>query len=227
MATLSAFTRARFYKRRGIVKQHFFFLLIRTRVGFFLSIVFPGEQVATEEEFAPSGGTFAEAGKVFSAEVGEPVLDAKAHQARLQPKTRVPVLQHAGTVTFGLVANATDKVALVDLIAVKEQGFRQALTGISAILRVSNVKRGFVESLRDEVRSGDILRVKIIEVSPHTVQLSIVDANLGVVKAFCSVCRSPLKALPVGPRGPPGLVCENCGSKETRKAASDYDSVKL
>jgi exosome complex component CSL4 len=109
----------------------------------------------------------------------------------------------------------------VDLIPFRSRNFEFVVSGLSAVLRVANIDRKYVKSLRDEIRIGDIVRVKVMEVTSHTIRLTTAERDLGVIKAFCSSCRHDLE------KQGTKLVCRNCGSVESRKTASDYGSGKL
>ncbi|NYZ79854.1 exosome complex RNA-binding protein Csl4, partial [Candidatus Micrarchaeota archaeon] len=136
--------------------------------------------------------------------------------ARLNVRTRVAKLQGVGTVTLGKIAGLTENSALVDLLPMKEDGVDFVPNGITAVLRVSDVTNSYVESMRAEFRTGDIIKTRIVEVSMHTVALSTDGQSLGVVKASCGRCRTTLE------KNDAGLRCPACGFNETRKLSSDY-----
>lgn len=167
-------------------------------------------------EYLPGLGTFAKDDDVLSSNIGVPALDAKNHLARLDILTRVPKLQGVGTVTLGTIAELTESSALIDLEPTKADGFDLVPNGITAVLRVSDVKNSYVESMKAEFRTGDIVKVRIVNVSKHTVALSTDGKSLGVVKAACARCRSTLDL------SDENLKCSACGSVETRKLSADY-----
>ena len=181
----------------------------------------PGDRIGAIEEYMPSEGTFSADEGVYSSNIGELELDKKTHSARVRPKTRLPKLQGVGSVVVGVVAETSDSVAIVDLAQIDSQGTSLIPNGVSAVLHVSNIRRGYVKDLRGEVKIGDIIRAKIIEFSEHTTKLTIDGRELGVIKAFCTRCRQPLRMS--GTK----LVCDRCGSAERRKTAQDYGSGKL
>ena len=184
-------------------------------------VVLPGEYVGANEEYMPSIGTFSAKTGVYSSAIGELALDAKSHLAKIKKRTRIPKLQGVGIVVLGQVAETTDSVAIVDLVKTDIKNMSYVPNGISAILHVSNIKSGYVEDLRDELKIGDMVRVKIIEANEHTTKLTISFKELGVIKAYCSVCREPLRMS--GAK----LVCGRCGNVEQRKTAEDYGSISL
>ncbi len=183
--------------------------------------VLPGDHAGAIEEYMPAEGTFSSDEGVYSSNIGDLHLDAKSHSAKVSISTKVPKLQGVGIVTIGVVAEASEMVAIVDLVPLETGKTTFALNGISAVLHVSNIRSGYVKDLREEVKIGDMLRVKIISVDPTTTKLTIDGKDLGVIKAYCTRCRQPLRAS--GPK----LVCDRCGNVEQRKTADDYDSGRL
>jgi exosome complex component CSL4 len=179
-------------------------------------ILTPGELVGSSLEYLPGLGTYAKDDDVLSSNIGTPVLDVKNHLARLNIKTRVAKLQGVGTVTLGKIAELTENSALVDLLPTEVEGVELVPNGITAVLRVSDVTNSYVESMRAEFRTGDIIKTRIVNVSKHTVALSTDGKTLGVVKATCGRCRETME-LADGK-----LKCPSCGFSETRKLSSDY-----
>ncbi|MEM0372419.1 MAG: exosome complex RNA-binding protein Csl4 [archaeon] len=180
--------------------------------------VVPGELLGNSVEYLPGFGTYAKDDDVLSSNIGEPVLDAKNHLARLNVRTRVAKLQGVGTITLGKVAEVTENSAMVDLMPVRVNGVDYAVNGITAVLRVSDVKNSYVETMHSEFRVGDIIKARITGVSKHTVSLSTDGKSLGVVKASCARCRTTLE------RDGVKLRCPACGFIESRKLADCYGS---
>ncbi|MBI1973784.1 exosome complex RNA-binding protein Csl4 [Candidatus Micrarchaeota archaeon] len=183
-------------------------------------VVLPGEFVGASEEYAPKVGVYVSKDDLFSSRVGVLKLDPSDHSASVSALTRIPRPQREGTVTLGVVADVSESVAIIDLLPAFSKRFVYIPTGVTAVLHVSKVRTGFTKSLHDQVRVGDIVRVKIEESDAQTVRLSTVSRELGVVKAFCSRCRHGLAI--EGTR----LKCPGCGNSEPRKAAADYGSPK-
>ena len=87
------------------------------------------------------------------------------------------------------------------------------------IIQVSEIKPAYVRSLRDEIRVGDIIKGKVIEITPFNVIITFKQRGLGVIKAFCSKCRHDLSL-----KGQI-LECGNCGNKENRTLGFPYGSA--
>jgi len=182
--------------------------------------VLPGEHIGTVEEFSPSFGVYAKDDEVLSSNTGELDIDIKSHVARVTCATRIPKMQKENIVTLGIVANVFEQKALIDLIPFKSKSFYFVPQEIAAILHISKVKRGYVEKMSSQIRTGDIVRVKIIDTNKHSVNLTTDGKNLGVIKAYCTRCRHELKKKDFN------LICDNCGNEESRKTAFDYGSGK-
>lgn len=183
--------------------------------------VTPGDKVGTIEEYAPSFGTYAADNEVYSSNIGKLDIDQKKHVARVTCSTRIPKMQKEGIVALGVVAEVYESVALIDLLPFDSKSFSFVPQEIRAVLHASKIKRGYVDKVSSQVRTGDILRVKIIDVSKHSVDLTTDGKNLGVIKAHCSRCRHELQK--IGYK----MLCPNCGSQESRKTAFDYRSGKI
>jgi len=163
----------------------------------------PGEVIGTEEEFVAKEGTYSDKGVIYSAALGEYVEDRK--QVGVKAKGFRDARE--GDVLMGRVEQIFDQFALVDL----EGGEGIIKPPSYASLHVSSINSEYVESIRNEIRIGDIVKVKVSEIKRSgSVSVTMKEPPLGIVKAFCSKCRKAL---------PKDLVCSNCGSKERRKLA--------
>ena len=180
--------------------------------------VLPGDYIATTEEYAPSYGVFEEKEKIYADSIGSLQLDAKSHTASLKAKTRIPRIMERGMITLGFVADVTENTAMIDLFPFQQGPFSYIPPGTTAILHVRDVKRGFTQDIPSEIGKGDIIRVKITEVSKHTVSLTTADKDLGVIKAFCGSCRHEVRKI-----GIDKLKCPNCGRIQMRKLAVTFE----
>lgn len=184
-------------------------------------LLLPGDFVATGEEYLPGTGTYLDNnGNIYSTNSGELLIDKRDMIANLKPNTRYPRMQEVGMKPLGVIGETSGQVAFVDLT---EMGEDRSLIAwrITALLHISRIKQGYVERIKDEVRIGDVVRVKISERSSHTVTIDTLDYDCGVILAFCSKCRKPM-ALEGNM-----VVCRECGCRETRKIASDYGKVDI
>lgn len=181
--------------------------------------VVPGEFVGYEEEFMPGFGTYSENGDVYSSNIGELEKDVKKREVKVKVKTRIPMFFKRGMSVYGRIAQMTDNIAVVDIIPMVVGQFYYVPRPVTHILPISEVKRGYTRSMRDEFRIGDIIKAKILSMDQHTVTLTTKAMDLGVVKAFCTQCRHPLV------KDKNALKCPNCGNIEHRKVSVDYGKI--
>jgi exosome complex component CSL4 len=183
--------------------------------------VVPGDEVGVMEEYSPASGVYSKGGDLYSAAAGGLELNAQEHTAKIDGIAKPPKFQRPASTVVGVVAELNDKVAIVDLMPMETEKSRLIKNEASAVLRVSNVRRSYVNSLKDEMGIGDVIRARITEVSEHSVGLRVDDNDLGVIKAFCKACRQPLVL------NGTALKCGSCGHVESRKIAEDYGTGRI
>jgi exosome complex component CSL4 len=173
-----------------------------------------GEYLGTTEEYIPGEGTYAEDGKIYAATIGEKILDKENHKAIVKGKN-MPEIK-PGQVVFGEVQGARKN--MITIIVSKILGIKEEIE-VKTGLYVSNVANSYVEKVEDLFGIGDIVKAKVIKVDQDLVDVET-KGDLGVVKAFCKKCRTPLLK-----KGEMDMECPSCKHKEKRKIASDYGNV--
>ncbi|ODS37612.1 hypothetical protein BEH94_10330 [Candidatus Altiarchaeales archaeon WOR_SM1_SCG] len=175
-----------------------------------------GDYLGTTEEFLPGKGTYTDEGKIYASISGEKILDSKEHVAKVLGKSQDDI--SVGDVVFGEVFTVRESV--VQIIVKKIMGSSRKID-VKTGIHISNIADEYVENAGDNFGIGDIVKAKVIKIIPGMVDLTT-KGNFGVVKAFCKKCRHPLiksgENLNL-------LECKNCGSKESRRTASDYGDV--
>ncbi len=178
---------------------------------------FPGEVICHEEEALPGTGVFIEEGKILANIAGEVVR--KQGHVSLHTKKRI-VFAKRGYIVYGMVKTVLEDRAVVDVLLSRRKKERTYIAPQDALIHVSQIKPSFVENIHKELSVGDIVKAKITSLSP-VLSLSIKENGLGVVLAYCSNCRTPLRRI-----GPSLLLCPYCRRRETRKLAEDYRRIK-
>jgi len=175
----------------------------------------PGEFLAAEEEFESGANTFEENGNIFSDSVGK-ISEDKAQRtvSILKEKELLPL--KVGSIVFGKVNLVRSSSVLVEIFAARSEKGRQVSRMTMASLPVRNVAQGYVKQLNEKFRIGDIIKAKVSMVSPYGIDLRTNEPELGVIRGYCTKCRTPLSVF--GRM----LKCTKCGSNETRKIASEY-----
>ncbi len=170
-------------------------------------IIIPGEFIATEEEYVSGENTYAKEGKILATAVGVAEYDDANKEARIIGK-KVDEIR-AGDIVIGKVMLVKESTAVITLLKA-ENGKR--ITGQTiAQLAVRNVANEYIHELKKTVKIGDIIRAQIVGYSELGVDLSTKGKGLGIIKAYCSNCRSEMQ-FSAGK-----LMCISCGNVEDRK----------
>ncbi len=181
-------------------------------------LVFPGDEVAVEEEYYASDGTFAENGVIYSSQVGILELDDKDCVARVVTANPPNVLRE-GDIVYAIVADIRNTMATADVVA--KVGVDRGLgCETYATIHVSKISPGYTDDVSKELRKGDYIRAKVTGVKP-SLQLTTKDEHLGVIRSLCSRCKTQLV------RKGSGLYCTECKYSVSRKLADDYGDVKI
>ncbi|MET1101691.1 MAG: exosome complex RNA-binding protein Csl4 [Pyrodictiaceae archaeon] len=179
-------------------------------------LVYPGEELATIEEFIPGDGCYVHDSKIYSAIIGRVQLNMSTRRISVHPLSGKPHIPRKNMQVYGYVASIIrDDLALIKIIFDERgQMFSGEFTGI---LHISQATPQKVNNMYEVLRVGDVVKVTILNsTSPYIV--STKHATNGVVLAFCSKCGAPLFKVP----GEEGLVCPRCGNREKRKTAARY-----
>jgi len=183
-------------------------------------LVYPGQQIAVSEEGEAASGAMESDGAVYATVAGNVIIDPQTYAISVKSAHPLVPLRE-GDVVNGIVHDIYDTVALIEFEPVPTNGERKCYTNRFAYLRISEVSKGYVENFRDVLRIGDVLVARVREIKPLGIYLSIMDSNLGVVKAKCTLCRHELRNT--------GQVmeCPNCKNREGRKMALTNNTSRM
>jgi len=180
--------------------------------------VFPGDEVAVEEEYLASDGTFAEDGKIYASQMGILELDDDECVARVISPNPPNVLK-IGDIVYAIVADIRNTMATADVVA--KDGTKRGLGGETyATIHVSKISQGYTDDVSKELRKGDYIRARVTGISP-SLQLTTKEDHLGVIRSLCGTCKTKLV------KKGKGLYCPECERSSFRKLADDYGDVKL
>ena len=170
-------------------------------------LVFPGDEVAIEEEYMGGEGTFSEDGTVYASQVGIVEMDDEECIVRVVSPNPPNVLKD-GDIVYAIVADIRNTMATADVIA--KDGVDRSLGGETyATIHVSK-----------ELRKGDYIRARVTGTKP-SLQLTTKDDHLGCIKALCSKCKTEMV------RKGAGLYCPECRYSMPRKLADDYGDIVI
>ncbi|MDF0591776.1 exosome complex RNA-binding protein Csl4 [Candidatus Methanocrinis natronophilus] len=178
------------------------------------NFVIPGDVVGAAEEFIPGEGTYVRGEFLRASTTGVTQFDSKDRSAKVLARTNAPVKLRNGDVVVGQITDLKESLAILRL------GFKRGCEGrpihnTEALIHISRVKSSYVKDIRTVFGLRDIVKAKIIDATP-TIGLSVVDDDLGVVKAYCGRCATPLKF------DGKNLVCNECQHVESRKMSPDF-----
>ena len=178
--------------------------------------VVPGENLCVIEELMPGFGTYEREGVVYSATAGLVSMDLKDRSMNVfgldgELRLALPV---EGDILVGEVVNAYESRA--EVVFVKRNG-KDVLSTILGEVRINNVTRRYVKSMRDVLSQGDIVRAVALNTHKIPVSVTLVGPELGVLLAKCSKCGEKLVLTTYN-----NMFCERCENRETREVAKDY-----
>jgi exosome complex component CSL4 len=179
--------------------------------------VVPGDRLGVIEEFTPGPGTYVEDGIIHSEVTGRTLLDMLNRQVSVYPLVQTVNVPKVGSIVTGLVLDVRSKQTVLRIFQIGEKMVSGFFTGM---LHISGVSRGYVDSMFDICRPGDIMRAKVISTKNRTFFLSTAEKDLGVVYALCSICGNVLQP------GNRGMQCPECGNIEGRKIPPDYGKIQ-
>ncbi len=176
--------------------------------------VLPGDLIGTTEEFRGGAQTYEKTGGVYAAIAGTARVNTVRRSVSVIPCTDIPPILRKGDVVIGQIVGLRDSLAMVTIAGAKDVVDREIPNVGSAVVHVSNVKRGYVKEIAHEFGIFDILKAKIVDLK--NMRLDTSDPEMGVMKALCSNCRTAMV------RHDSKLKCPECGRIETRKLATGY-----
>jgi len=178
------------------------------------TFVLPGDFIGTTEEFRSGDRTYEKAGGIYAAATGVTMVNAAKRFVSVIPETNTPPILRKGDVVVGQVTGLREALALVTIAGAEGIVDREITNVAPAVVHVSNVKKAYVKELSYEFGLFDILKAKVIDIK--NMRLDTSEPKMGVVKAFCSKCRTAMV------RHDSKLKCPDCGRVETRKISTDY-----
>lgn len=179
--------------------------------------VFPGDEVAGEEEYLASDGTFSSDGVIYAAQIGILELDDDEMTAKVVSPNPPNVLKE-GDIVFAVVSDIRSTMATADVVAT--DGNKRGVGGETyATIHVSKISPGYTDDVSRELRKGDYIRAEVMSIKP-SLQLTTKDEHLGVIRSLCGTCKSDLVK-----KGKNQLYCKNCERSFPRKLADDYGNV--
>jgi len=180
--------------------------------------VFPGEKLAVIEEYNDGRGTYQEDGEVRSSEIGVTGYN-EAHRALIvNKKTPEIIVPEEGMEIIAEVGSVARKDARIDIFGLNGTLIHPTYSGV---IHISDMSQDYLKNIDMAVKSGDIVKGKLVNTKNRLNQSSLRGQEYGVIYAFCSRCGGLLE------KKEGKLICEDCGRMERRKTAKTYGEEKL
>ncbi|UXD21517.1 hypothetical protein IPA_05065 [Ignicoccus pacificus DSM 13166] len=177
--------------------------------------VIPGQKLCVIEELTPGKGTYEdENGIVRAAIPGVVRLDLMNYVVEVKGKSADQELPSGKDIVIGYVLGMRDEVAAIKIVK-SVHGVLKGMVFTGALHISQASPRGYLNTLYDGYRPGDIVKLKVLSGPPYV--LSAKGNRLGVILAHCSNCGAPLYLRKDG-----NLKCKRCGNTEKRVTSVDY-----
>jgi len=179
-------------------------------------IVFPGSFLGYEEEFVAGANAYENDGSLFSDSIGQRTLDEQKHEANVQRFTNDVKILDKDCVVIGIVSLVKMHSVLLDIKQGQKNGQKRTVHDRNGSIAVFNISQSYVKSTDEMYRIGDIVKARVLEVTPYGIELESKAPEFGVIKAFSVKSRAPLHLIDGKLRDP------LTGATEERKISSDY-----
>ena len=179
---------------------------------------FPGEKLAVIEEYSDGPGTYQKDGDVRSSTIGTTVIDKARRELVVKKTTPMIVVPHEGMDIIAQVGSVARRDARIDIFVIDGKHIHPTTSGV---IHISDLSRDYLKNIDMAVRSGDVVKGKLINTKNRLNQTSLKGSEYGVIYGFCSRCGGLLE------KKEGKLICPNCGRMERRKTANTYGKEKL
>lgn len=163
----------------------------------------------------PGRGAYSQNDEVYSAVCGVEVSEGK--DAQVKSKKSIKPLA-PGDDVYALVKSVSETKALLTIIPISSEHGARVIYSDFAAIKVQDISDHYVKSVKDEFRPGDIIKAKVISTRNGVDVSTKLSPKLGVIKAFCSNCRSQLVLKSRR------LMCTRCERTERRRLSEEYPS---
>ena len=174
-------------------------------------MVFPGDKLASIEEFVAGSGSAIVGDEIVSTIVGSKDPDMSNRVMNVSSfRSYTELLPKKGDDIIGFVESTQTAAAQIVIRAVNDT--------------ISHKELGGLFSLRDDrrrkwnpLRAGDTIRARIASTTNSIYHLTLDCQNCGVLQTVCTVCGGSVVAL-----GKDRVKCRDCGFVDERLLSEDF-----
>ncbi|OGD48327.1 hypothetical protein A3K69_04080 [Candidatus Bathyarchaeota archaeon RBG_16_57_9] len=180
--------------------------------------VFPGDRLAVAEEFNDGAGAYQLDGEVRSSEIGVTAIDSRTRSVEVRKLTPEILVPKEGMEAVAEVGSVARRDARVDIFMLDGKHVHPTYSGV---VHISDISSEYVKNIDMALRSGDVVKGRIVNVKNRLNQMSLAAPEHGVVYAYCGRCGTLLE------RREGNLTCPSCGRVERRKTARSYGREEM
>jgi len=167
---------------------------------------FPGDKIASIEEYEAGYNTFDDGNMVRASTVGEKILDKTTRIARIKHPKMLSIPQVGDTV-IGTVAAVMSSMIAVSIDYINE---KPTTSKVECVCSIRNIRRKNIALVKD------IVTLKILNHLNGTIHATIDESNLGVLFTKCRKCGG--KVVPMRD----AIKCTECSWIDERKLSSNF-----
>lgn len=167
---------------------------------------FPGDKIASIEEYEAGYNTFDDGDMVRASTVGEKILDKTTRIARIKHPKMLSIPQVGDTV-IGTVAAVMSSMIAVSIDYINE---KPTTSKVECICSIRNIRRKNIALVKD------IVTLKILNHLNGTIHATIDEPHLGVLFTKCRKCGG--KVVPMRD----AIKCTECSWIDERKLSSNF-----
>ncbi len=167
---------------------------------------FPGDIIASIEEYEAGYNTFDDGDMVRASTVGEKILDKTTRIARIKHPKMLSIPQVGDTV-IGTVAAVMSSMIAVSIDYINE---KPTTSKVECVCSIRNIRRKNIALVKD------IVTLKILNHLNGTIHATIDEPHLGVLFTKCRKCGG--KVVPMRD----AIKCTECSWIDERKLSSNF-----
>ncbi len=173
------------------------------------SITFPGEKIASIEEYEAGHNTFDDGNMVRAATVGIPDIDKILRTANIR-HPKLLSIPKVGDVIIGTVAAVLSSMIAVSIDYINGKA---TTSKVECVCATRNLR------IRNVALVNDIVTLKIVNHLNGTIHATISEPNLGILFTKCRKCGG--KVIPMRD----AIKCTECAWIDERKLSANFGNT--
>lgn len=169
-------------------------------------LTFPGDRIASIEEYEPGPNTFDDGGAVRAATIGTVQINSEKRSVGINTHRQISIPEPGDTI-IGVVVSSLPSMLAVLIQYIND---KPVVSSVECICSIRNLRK------RTVALSNDIVKLRIISRLNGTIHAAISEPDLGVLFTKCKKCGGKVIAMR------DGIKCTDCAWTDERKLSSDF-----